>query len=117
MGDWRWVYNVADVVPFIEAFTWMAEQYYPDKIDVCKDAVSIPDISMTYVLNKPLQKNEVLELYSPGDICHLCRGIQEEPRLCSLNGALKNGGYCKECQLDMQALKSAGVKRQPFTGC
>ena len=57
MGDWRWVYNVADVVPFIEAFTWMAEQYYPDKIDVCKDAVSIPDISMTYVLNKPLQKN------------------------------------------------------------
>ena len=117
MGDWRWVYNVADVVPFIEAFKWMAEQYYPDKIDVCKDAVSIPDISMAYVLNKPLQKNEVLELYSPGDICHLCRGIQEEPRHCSLNGALKNGGYCKECQLDMQALKSAGVKRQPFTGC
>ena len=24
MGDWLWVYNVADVVPFIEAFRKMA---------------------------------------------------------------------------------------------
>ena len=56
MGDWLRVYNVADVVPFIEAFRKMAEQYYPDKIDVCKDAVSIPGISMTYVLNKSLEK-------------------------------------------------------------
>ena len=56
MGDWLRVYNVADVVPFIEAFRKMAGQYYPDKIDVCKDAVSIPGISMTYVLNKSLEK-------------------------------------------------------------
>ena len=48
MGDWLRVYNVADVLPFIEAFRKMAEQYYSDKIDVCKDAVSIPGISMTY---------------------------------------------------------------------
>ena len=34
MGDWLRVYNVADVVPFTEAFKRMAEQYYPDKIDV-----------------------------------------------------------------------------------
>ena len=52
MGDWLRAYNV----PFIEAFRKMAGQYYPDKIDVCKDAVSIPGISMTYVLNKSLEK-------------------------------------------------------------
>ena len=47
MGERLRLYNVADVVLFIEAFRKMAEQYYPDKIDVCKDAVSIPGISMT----------------------------------------------------------------------
>ena len=67
MGDWLRVYKVADVV-----FKKMAEQYYLDKIDVCKDAVSTPGISMTYVLNKSLEKNKGLELYSPGGICHLC---------------------------------------------
>ena len=50
MGDWLRVYNVAHAVPFTEAFKKMAGQYYPDKIDVRKDAVSIPGISMTYVL-------------------------------------------------------------------
>ena len=45
MGNWLRLYNVADVVPFIEAFRKMAGQYYPGKINVCKGAVSIPDIS------------------------------------------------------------------------
>ena len=104
MGDWLWIYNVADVVPFIEAYRKMSGQYYLDKIDVCKKAVSIPGISMTYVLNNSLEKNRKLELYSPGDVCHLFRDIREEIQHCSCNGALKCGGYCKECQLDMQAL-------------
>ena len=73
MSDWLRVYNVADVVPSIEAFRKMAEQYYPDNIDVCKDVVSIPGISMTYVLNKSLEIKKKLELYSPEGICHLCR--------------------------------------------
>ena len=47
MGGWLRVYNDANVVPFIEAFKKMAGQYYPDKIDVWKDAVSFPGISMT----------------------------------------------------------------------
>ena len=63
MDDWLWIYNVADVVPFIETFRKMVEHYYTDKIDVCKDAVSIPGMSMTYVLNKSLEKNKGLELY------------------------------------------------------
>ena len=105
MGNWLRVYNVADVVPFIEAFMKMAVQYYPDNIDVCKDAVSMPNISMTYVLNKSLEKNKKLELYLPGGICHLCRDKQKELQHCSCNGVLKCGGYCEGCQLDMQALE------------
>ena len=105
MGAWLRVYNVADVASFIEAFRKMAEQYSPDKIDVCKDAVSIPGISMTYVQNKSLEKNKRLELYSPEGICHLCQDKREELQHCRFNGALKCGGYCEECQLDMQALE------------
>ena len=46
MDDWLRLYNVADVVPFIEAFRKMAEEYYPDKVNVYKDVVSSPGISM-----------------------------------------------------------------------
>ena len=38
----------------------MAGQYYPDKIDVCKDALSIPGISITYVLKKSLEERKSL---------------------------------------------------------
>ena len=58
MGDWLRVCNVADFVPFIDFFRRMVGQYNPDRIDVCKDAVSIPGISMTYVLNKCLEKKQ-----------------------------------------------------------
>ena len=58
MDHWLRIYNVADVVPFIESFRKMAGQHYPDKIDICKDAVSIPGISMTYVVNKSLEKKQ-----------------------------------------------------------
>ena len=60
MDDWLWVCNVADVVLFIQAFRKMAERYYPDKINVCKDTVNIPGISMTYVLNKSFDKTKGL---------------------------------------------------------
>ena len=56
---------------------------------------------MTYVLDKSLEKNTKLELYSLAGICHLCRDIREELQHCSCNGALKCGAYCRECQLDM----------------
>ena len=97
MGDWLRVYNVSDVVPFIEVLRKKPGQYYPDKIDVCKDEVSISGISMTYVLNLSLEKNKNLELYSPGGICYLCQDRREELQHCSCNGALKCGGYCEEC--------------------
>ena len=55
MMDWLKEYNLADVIPFVEVLEKTREQYYPDEIDMLKDAVSIPDISMTYVLNKALK--------------------------------------------------------------
>ena len=45
MKDWLKEYNLADVKPFIEALEKTREQYYPDEIDLLKDAVSIPGIS------------------------------------------------------------------------
>ena len=56
-------------------------------------------------------KNKGLELYSPGRICHLCRDIKEELQHCSCNGALKCGGYCKECQFDMQDLEMCACEK------
>ena len=71
MKDWLEEYNLADVEPFIEALEKTREQYYPDKIDLLKDAVSIPGISMTYVLNKALKmkKKSDPDLFAPGDPC------------------------------------------------
>ena len=105
MGDWLRVYYVADVVSFIEVFRKMAGLYHLDKIHICRDAVGIPGISMTYVLNKSLEKNNGFKLYSPVGICHLCRDEREELQHCKCNGALGCGGYCEECQSDVQALE------------
>ena len=67
MGDWLRIYNVAEVVPFIETFRKMAGRYYPDKINVCKNAVSIPGTSMTYVLNKSLEKTKGVSYTHQGE--------------------------------------------------
>ena len=58
MGDWLRLYNVAEVVQFIEVFRIITGQYYPDQIYVYKGAFSIPGISMTHELNKSLEKNK-----------------------------------------------------------
>ena len=47
MGDWLQLYNVEDVVPFIEAFRKMAGLYYTDKIVICKHAIGVSGMSMT----------------------------------------------------------------------
>ena len=60
---------------------------------------------MTYVLNKFLEKNKGLGLYSPGSICHLCRDMREEFQCCSRNG------YCEECQLDMKNLRKCKCEK------
>ena len=69
MKDWLKEYNLADVKPFIEALEKTREQYYPDEIDLLKDAVSIPGISMMYVLNEALKRKKYSEpdLFAPGN--------------------------------------------------
>ena len=52
MMDWLREYNLVDVIPFVKAVDEERKCYYPDEIDMLRDAVSILGISMTYVLNK-----------------------------------------------------------------
>ena len=109
MKDWLKEYNLADVTPFIEALEKTREQYYPDEIDLLKDAVSIPGISMTYVLNKALKmkKKSDHDLFAPGDPCKCkckndceeagcekCKEIRDNCKICTKNEAyemLKTG--------------------------
>ena len=69
MKDWLKEYNLADVKHFIGALEKTREQYYPDEIDLLKDAVSIPGISMNYVLNEALKRKKYSEpdLLLPGN--------------------------------------------------
>ena len=102
MEDWLREYNLADVEPFIEALEKTREQYYPDEIDMLKDAVSIPGISMTYVLNKALKKKKKFDpdLFAPGDPCKCkckddcgkegckkCKEIRDNCKICTKNEA------------------------------
>ena len=48
MLDWLRVYNVEDEEPFIEAVDKARDQYFDDKLDILKDAVSILYISQEW---------------------------------------------------------------------
>ena len=58
MRDWLKIYNLIDVVPFVEALEKIRNNYVKDDIDMLKDAVSIPGISMAYVINKAIKLKE-----------------------------------------------------------
>ena len=102
MKDWLKEYNLADVTPFIEALEKTREQYYPDEIDLLKDAVSIPGISMMYVLNEALKRKKYSEpdLFAPGEPCKCecssddcgktegcekCKEIRDNCKICTKN--------------------------------
>ena len=102
MKDWLKEYNLADVKPFIEALEKTREQYYPDEIDLLKDAVSIPGISMMYVLNEALKRKKFSEpdLFAPGEPCKCecsddcgkancekCKEVREDCEICTKNEA------------------------------
>ena len=96
-------YNLADVIPFVEALEKTREQYYPDEIDMLEDAASIPGISMTYVLNKTLKmkKKDDPDLYAPGHPCiHKCsKDCTKKP--------------CKECKKTKQECTKC-AKNKPY---
>ena len=94
MLDWLKEYNLNDVIPFLEALEKTRCLYYPDEIDILKDAVSIPGVSMRAVLNKyqKMKKKGDPELYAPGQYCiHSCCNN----KFCKKCYKIKK--YCKIC--------------------
>ena len=131
MKDWLKEYNLADVEPFIEALEKTREQYYPDEIDLLKDAVSIPGISMNYVLNKALKmkKKSDPDLFAPGDPCKCkckndckkvgcekCKEIRDNCKICTKNEAYEMltkgmiGGpsivFCRHAEAGVSEIRS-----------
>ena len=99
MKDWLKEYNLADVEPFIEALEKTREQYYKDEIDLLKYAVSIPGISMMYVLNESLKRKKYGEpdLFAPGDPCYCKRCSDDcEKEECEKCKEIFDGN-CKIC--------------------
>ena len=61
--DWVRYYNNLDVAPGLEALEKMRKFYTEKGIDIMKDAVSIPGVSLHYLLKGAIDRNA--ELYSP----------------------------------------------------
>ena len=65
-GDWLEYYNNLDVSPFLEALVKMRDFYTALGIDIFKDAVSLPGVSMQYILRGTLSGSNAPVLYAPG---------------------------------------------------
>ena len=63
-ADWLRYYNDLDVAPGLEALQKMRAFYTEKGIDLLKDAVSIPGVSLHYLLRGSIERGA--ELYSPG---------------------------------------------------
>ena len=61
--DWVRYYNNLDVAPGLEALEKMKNFYTEKGIDIMKDAVSIPGVSLHYLLKGAIERNA--DLYSP----------------------------------------------------
>ena len=143
MKDWLKEYNLADVEPFIEALEKTREQYYPDEIDLLKDAVSIPGISMTYVLNKALKRKKYSEpdLFAPGEPCKCecssddcqkkgcekCKEIRDNCKICTKNEAYEMlttgmiGGpsivFCRHAEAGVSKIRSHIYREEDAKTC
>ena len=63
-ADWLRYYNNLDVAPGLETLERMRAFYAEKGIDILKDAVSIPGVSLHYLLRGAVERGA--ELYSPG---------------------------------------------------
>ena len=63
-ADWLHYYNNLDVAPGLEALERMRAFYTEKGIDILKDAVSIPEASLHYLLRGAVERGA--EFYSPG---------------------------------------------------
>ena len=66
-GDWLEYYKNLDVTPFLETLEKMKAFYTKLGIDIFKDAVSLPGVSMQYILRGTLRQRNPPELYTPGN--------------------------------------------------
>ena len=64
-ADWLKYYNNLDVGPFLEALEKMRGFYTNPGIDIFKDAVSLPGVSLQYLLRGTLSTPDAPELYAP----------------------------------------------------
>lgn len=65
-ADWLRYYKNLDVGPFIEALVKMRDFYTRHAIDIFKDAVSLPGVSMKFVLRGKFKGPDPPELYASG---------------------------------------------------
>ena len=65
-GDWLEYYNNLDVTPFLETIEKMKAFYTDIGVDIFKDVVSLPGISMQYILRCTLRGRNAPELFAPG---------------------------------------------------
>ena len=65
-GDWLEYYNNLDVTPFLKTLEKMKAYYTNLGVDIFKDAVSLPGVSMQYILRGTLRGYNPPELYAPG---------------------------------------------------
>ena len=67
--------------------------------DLLKDFLSLPELSMRYVLNKTLSVNKSLKLYAPSGLCEKCV-VEEDLRSGDCLGV-----FCEECLADQEKMK------------
>ena len=65
-GVWLEYYSNLDVTPFLETIEKMKAFYTNIGVDIFKDAVSLPGVSMQYILRRTLRGYNAPELYAPG---------------------------------------------------
>ena len=64
-GDCLKYYNNLDVTPFLETLEKIKAFYTNLGVDIFKDAVSLPGVSMQYILRRTLRGSNAPELYAP----------------------------------------------------
>ena len=62
-ADWLHYYNNLNVAPGLEALEMMRAFYTEKGIDILKDAVSLPGVSLHYLLRGTIERGA--DLYSP----------------------------------------------------
>ena len=66
LADWLEYYNNLAVGPFLEALEKMRGFYSGLDVNIFKDSVSLPGVSLQYLLHGTIQGLNAPELYAPG---------------------------------------------------